>query len=100
MHWAMRSVVALNFLLLVILTLTTGSPMPLSRQTFVGSMLGDWWLLSTLMIVATFLLLVARKIRKKRPTPRLWIDGVLFAAWLCAFGLMAAVEAAMLGGLW
>jgi hypothetical protein len=93
-----RVVVALNLAFFVTLSVTTGSPIPLSNASWISSVLGDWWLLSTAGIVFMFLRLLFKKISRREPSPWFWLDITLFVAWIFAFVLIMLVAIAGFSG--
>jgi hypothetical protein len=73
------------------------TPTPLLHNGTVKNAIDDWWLLSTVAIVALFIFLLINKIRGKGPS-RFWIDVALSIGWLCAFLLTMLVAGAAFAG--
>jgi hypothetical protein len=81
----MRSILALNLVIFAALFIATGSPEPPHGN--VGVVIDDWWVVSTVVLIAMFTFRIINKARGRGPG-KLWLDGVLFGAWICALGIL------------
>jgi hypothetical protein len=81
----MRFILALNLVTFVALFIATGSPEPPHGN--IGVVIDDWWVLSTVVLLLMFIFLLVNKARGKAPG-KLWLDGILFGAWLCVLGIL------------
>jgi hypothetical protein len=81
----MRSILALNLVIFAALFIARGSPEP--PHGTVGVLIDDWWVVSTVVLIAMFTFRIINKARGRGPG-KLWLDGVLFGAWICALGIL------------
>jgi hypothetical protein len=87
----MRSILALNLVMFVALFIATGSPEPPHGN--IGVVIDDWWVLSTIVVLAMFTFHLINKARGRAPG-RLWLDGILFGAWVCVLGILVVTGSA------
>jgi hypothetical protein len=81
----MRSILALNLVIFAALFVATGSPDP--PYGTVGVLIDDWWVVSTVVLIAMFTIRIINRARGRGPG-KLWLDAVLFGVWICALGIL------------
>jgi hypothetical protein len=82
---AMRSILILNLAIFAAFFIAKGSPEP--RLGDLGPMIDNWWVLSTAVVTVMFAFRLFNKVRGKGPG-KLWLDAMLFGAWVCACGVL------------